>query len=190
MRTSAVSSKGTPWGWKWTARRERRVLSTTCGCAPSFVNSHMYSCAASGGTQRAIGGEKGMGFDHSADRITRHSYCQAQKLKPSTKARRRSFWARQVVHPQHVCHMPAKSAAMMLTGEGKKASLPTLCPEATARKLPLVWKARLAIGRPKLWQMVQAPVEASHTRTCRHGGNNRKQLRSRSRIALHSLYTV
>ena len=35
-----------PCGWKCTARSERRVFSTTIGCAPSLAYSHMYSCAA------------------------------------------------------------------------------------------------------------------------------------------------
>jgi hypothetical protein len=43
-----------------------------------------------------------------------------------------------------------------------------LWPEATARNWPLAWKARLAMGRPKLWQILQTPVVASHTRTCKY----------------------
>ena len=35
-----------PCGWKCTARSERRVFSTTIGCAPSLAYSHIYSCTA------------------------------------------------------------------------------------------------------------------------------------------------
>ena len=65
-RTSAVSIRGAPCGWKWTARSDRRVLCTTSGLqacstslsksdgdAPALLHSHMNSCTAAGPTGRA-----------------------------------------------------------------------------------------------------------------------------------------
>ena len=42
----------------------------------------------------------------------------------------------------------------------------TLWPDATAKKSPVAWKARLVMGLPKLWDSTHNPLLTSHRRTC------------------------